>query len=259
MNSNVTILAFSMQKGGVGKTTSTLSVGANLAKKGAKVLLIDADPQGNLTKGLGVRGADLEYTTYEVLLNPKQGVEFATITTPFGIDLIAATPALAGAEGDLGQKPGRELRLRQALHSSKEAEYDFILIDTPPSPNLFTFNAMAAASSVIVPAQVHAYALDSMAQLEATIELMRDLNPDLAVGGIICTFYQRTTNLSKAIEKRLRSKYGELVFKTVIPLNTKLSEAPAAGEPIFDYAPDSPGALAYAELTQEVLERYGSK
>lgn len=248
-------LAISMQKGGVGKTTTTLNLGVGLAARGKRVLLVDLDPQANLTQGLGVDADVLEYSVYEVLLNPDHGVGFATVETNAGVDLIPSTLALAGAELELAGKVGREGLLRRALRRDA-ARYDFVLIDSPPSLGLFTLNALTAADSVIVPLQTHVYALRAMPQLEATIALVRELNPGLAVSGIVCTFADRRTNLSPMVEAQAREQYGELVFHTVIPVNTRLAEAPIAGEPISVFAPTSSGAVAYAALAEEVAHRY---
>ena len=250
------VLAVAMQKGGVGKTTTTLSLGVALAQRGARVLIIDCDPQANLTQGLGIDPAEVEDSIYEVLLNPEQGIPFATRPTTAGIALVPSTLALAGAELELAGKVGRELLLRKALRSSRDA-YDYILLDPPPSLGLFTLNALAAADAVIVPLQVHAYALKAMPQLEATIDLVRELNPPLGIAGIVCTLADRRTSLSQVVEQRIRATYGDLVFSTVIPTNVKLAEAPAYGEPIATYAPDSPGARAYAALAAELEQRYG--
>lgn len=252
------VIGLCMQKGGVGKTTTTLNLGAALAARGHKVLLIDIDPQANLTQGLGLDPADLEYSIYEVLLNIEAGTEFATLTTAAGLDLIPSTLALAGAELELAGKVGRELLLRKALRDTRN-RYDYILIDPPPSLGLFTLNTLAAADWVLVPLQVHAYAFKAMPQLEATIELVRDLNPNLTIGGIVCTLVDRRTNLSQAVERQIRNTYANLVFETVIPMNTKLAESPAAGEPVRAYAPSSTGATAYEALAEELEARYGSK
>ncbi len=249
------ILAFTMQKGGVGKTTTALNVGVALGQQGARVLVIDIDPQANLTQGLGVDPEQVEYSIYEVLLNPEQGTSFATVQTASGVDLVPSTLALSGAELELAGKVGRELLLRKALKRASD-QYDYILIDPPPSLGLFTLNALAVADAAIVPLQVHAYAFKAMPQLEATIELVRELNPRLHIGGIVCTLSDRRTVLSQAVEKQIRSRYGDLVFPTVIPVNVKLAEAPAAGEPISTYAPGSAGAVAYAALTKELEARY---
>lgn len=250
------VLALAMQKGGVGKTTTTLSLGAVLAERGRRVLLIDLDPQANLTQGLGVDPSELEYSVYEVLLNPERGTAFATVATPAGVDLIPAALALAGAELELAGKVGRELLLRKALRATRTA-YDYVLLDPPPSLGIFSLNALAAADAVLVPLQLHAYALKAMPQLEATIDLVREINPDLAIGGIICTLADRRTNLSESIEQQVRGHYGDLVFETVIPVNVKLAEAPTAGVPISRYAPASAGAVAYSALATEVEARYG--
>lgn len=249
------ILTLAMQKGGVGKTTTSLSLGVALAQRGAKVLLIDIDPQANLTQGLGIDPADLEYSVYEVLLNSQHGTSFATVTTDSGVDLVPSTLALAGAELELAGKVGRELLLRKALKQARD-QYDYVLIDPPPSLGLFTLNAMAASDAVIVPLQTHAYAFKAMPQFEATIDLIKELNPPLQIGGIVCTLADRRTNLSQLVEQQIRERYGDLVFATVIPMNTKLAEAPAAGEPINVYAPESAGARAYAALAEEVEGRY---
>jgi len=249
------VVAFAMQKGGTGKTTSTLNLGVALAQRGKRVLLVDIDPQANLTQGLGVDPAALDYSIYEVLLNPQKGVDFALLATEAGVDLVPSTLALAGAELELAGKVGRELLLRRALQA-RETAYDFILIDPPPSLGLFTLNALAAAQTVIVPFQLHVYSFKAMPQLEATVALVRDLNPQLAIGGIVCTMADKRTTLSGTVEERIRAQYADLVFGTVIPQNVKLAEAPAAGQPIMTYAPGSAGAVAYATLAQEVEARY---
>jgi chromosome partitioning protein len=249
------ILALAMQKGGVGKTTTALSLGVALAERGANVLLIDLDPQANLTQGLGIDPSELEYSVYEVLLNPEHGTDFATIQTDAGVKLIPSTLALAGAELELAGKVGRELLLRKALRETRH-RYDYILIDPPPSLGLFTLNALAAADAVIVPLQVHAYAFNAMPQLETTIDLVRELNPPIHISGIVCTLADRRTNLSRVIEDEIRERYGELVFETIIPVNAKLAEAPGAGLPINTYAPTSTGARAYAALAEELEARH---
>jgi len=244
------------KKAASASATTALSLGVALAARGARVLLIDIDPQANLTQGLGIDPGDVEYSIYEVLLNPEQGTAFATLTTASGVDLVPSTLALAGAELELAGKVGREMLLRKALKGTRD-RYDFILLDPPPSLGIFTLNALAAADAVIVPLQVHAYAFKAMPQLEATIELVRELNPQLAIGGIVCTLVDKRTSLSQIVETQIRAQYGDLVFQTIIPVNTKLAEAPAVGTPISIYAPDSAGARAYAALAQEVEQRYG--
>jgi chromosome partitioning protein len=248
------VIALAMQKGGVGKTTTTLSLGTALAARGRRVLLIDIDPQANLTQGFGVDPSHLEYSVYEVLLNPERGSAFATIRVDEGVDLIPSSLLLAGAELELAGRVGRELLLRKALRAAHET-YDYILIDPPPSLGLFSLNALAAAHRVLVPLQLHAYALKAMPQLEQTIDLVREINPDLAIGGILCTLADRRTGLSHEIERQVRDRYGSLVFHTVIPMNIKLAEAPTAGMPIHRYAPGSAGAQAYRALADELESR----
>lgn len=251
-----TVLALCLQKGGVGKTTTTLNLGVGLAQRGKRVLLIDLDPQANLTQGLGIDSDGLDYSVYEVLLNPEQGSEFATVHTDAGIYLVPSTLALAGAELELAGKVGREKLLAKALRATK-ATYDYIVIDSPPSLGLFTLNALSAAQAVIVPLQAHAYALKAMPQLQATIDLVNDINAGIHIGGIVLTMVNKRTNLSQLVEAQAREQYGDLVFKTTIPLTTKLAEAPATGEDISAYAPGSAGAVAYSDLVGEVIERYG--
>jgi chromosome partitioning protein len=252
------VIALAMQKGGVGKTTTTLNLGVALAERGRRVLLIDVDPQANLTQGLGIDPSTLEYSVYELLLNPERGARFATIPTNANVDLVPASLELAGAELELAGKVGRELLLRKALRAARD-EYDYILVDPPPSLGLFSLNALATAEQVLVPLQLHAYAFKAMPQLEATIELVKEINPALAIGGIVCTLADRRTNLSHEVEQDVRERYGALVFETVIPTNIKLAEAPTAGMPISHYAPTSAGALAYAALAEELETRNGQR
>jgi chromosome partitioning protein len=250
------IMATAMQKGGVGKTTTTQNLGVNLARMGAKVLLIDLDPQANLSLGFGINLEELKYSVYEVLLNPSHSTTFATISTDSGVDLVPAVLALAGAELELAGKVGRELLLKRAL-APVANNYDYILIDSPPNLGLFTLNALATAHTVLVPLQLQVYAFRALPQLEMTVDLIRQLNPDLVIGGIVGTMYDARTNLSKAVERQARAKYGDLMFQATIPLNIKLAESPAAGEPISTYDPEGAGSIAYAKLTREVVARYG--
>jgi chromosome partitioning protein len=249
------IIALAMQKGGTGKTTTTLNLGVELAKLGSKVLLIDIDPQANLTSGLGFDPESLEFSVYDVLLNPSKGIDFAIITTPAGVDLVPSTLALAGAENELAGKFGRELILRKAL-DSVTSNYDYILIDPPPSLGIFTINALVAADSVIAPLQAQTYAFRALPQLEETITLAKGLNVSLRLAGILLTMFDKRTSLSPAVERQAREKYGDLVFTTIIPDTTKLAEAPTFGEPISTYAPGSPAAKSYEALAQEVKDRY---
>lgn len=252
----MTTLAFAMQKGGVGKTTTTLAVGVELAQLGQRVLLVDIDPQSNLTQALGYDPTQLERSIHDVLLNPTFGPGAATLHTAHGVDLLPATLALASAELTLAGVFGRELRLRTALAEIRR-QYDYILIDSPPSLGIFTLNALTAADAVIVPLQAHVFALQALPQLEETIAIVRQLNPTLKVGGIVVTMIDRRTSVNQVVEDAARQQYGDLVFKVVIPFNVKLVEAPAAGQPISSYAPGSTGARAYHDLALEVAARYG--
>jgi chromosome partitioning protein len=252
----MTVLALAIHKGGTAKTVTTLALGHELGKLGRRVLLIDMDPQANLTFSCGYDTAQIATSIYEALLQPDRGVAPMTLKTPHGVDLVPATLALAGAELVLSGRIGRELILRTAIQSARQS-YDYVLIDTPPSLGLFTINAVAAADAVIVPLQAHALAWRALPQLEETIALVRQLNPPIQIGGIAITMYDRRTSLCQAIADEARATYGDRVFKTMIPATIKLAEAPALGQPIGTYAPDSSAATAYRELAQEVDARYG--
>lgn len=214
-----TIIATAMQKGGVGKTTTTLALGAELARTGARVLICDLDPQSSATTGSGLTLDAHALTIYEVLINPLM-TNHAIITTDHGYDIIPASLALAGAELSLAGRIGRKLLLRSALAPLRR-QYDYILIDSPPSLGLFTVNALAAADTVLVPLQAHVFALQAMSQLEQTISLIRQLNPQLRIGGILMTMIDRRTSVNALIESEARERYGDLVFQTTIPLSVK--------------------------------------
>lgn len=249
-----TIIATAMQKGGVGKTTTTLALGAELARHGARVLIVDIDPQASATTGSGVTITPTHGTVYEVLITPEKAVQY-TIGTDHGYHLLPASLELAGAELSLAGRIGRELLLRTALAPLRR-RYDYILIDSPPSLGLFTVNALAAADTVLVPLQAHVFALQAMSQLEMTIALIRQLNPQLMIGGVVLTMIDRRTTVNALIEAEARARYADLVFQATIPLNIKMVEAPAAGQPITTYAVDSAGAHAYQVLAGEVRERW---
>jgi chromosome partitioning protein len=245
------VLALANQKGGVAKTTTCLNLGAALAKRGRHVLLVDLDPQANLTLGLGLDPYKQESTSYEVLLNPERGAGFAITTVSENLDLIPATLDMAAAELELAGKIGRETLMREALAPLRNS-YDYILLDPPPSLGLFTLNALVAADEVVIPLQVHIYALRGLAQLQKTVKLVQKLNPSLRIAGIVCTMVDRRNNLSVAVESEIREKFTALVYETVIPNNIRLAEAPASGTPISTYDPTSAGAKAYAALAEEV-------
>lgn len=244
------IIALANQKGGVAKTTTCLNLGAALAALGRRVLLIDLDPQANLTLGLGLDPYQQQITTYDVLLNPERGVGIA-IQQVGELSLAPATIDMAAAELELAGKIGRETLLREALSPASNG-YDYVLIDPPPSLGLFTLNALVAASEVLIPLQVHIYAMRGISQLQRTVTLVRKLNPELHIGGILCTMVDRRNNLSVAVEQEIREKFADLVYQTVIPMNIKLAEAPASGTPILTYDPSSTGARAYAALAEEI-------
>ena len=245
------VIALANQKGGVAKTTTCLNLGVALARRGRRVLLVDLDPQANLTQGLGVDPYQVEATPYEVLLNPEKGVGFAIQHVSDTLDLVPSTIDMAAAELELAGKIGRELLLREALAPVRNT-YDYILIDPPPSLGLFTINALVAATEVVVPMQVHIYAMRGMAQLQKTVTLIQKLNPDLGITGIVCTMVDRRNNLSVAVETEIRERFPDLVYHTVIPNNVRLAEAPASGTSILDYDPASAGAKAYVALAEEV-------
>jgi chromosome partitioning protein len=250
------VIGVVMQKGGVGKSTTTLSLGAELGRLGLSVLLVDMDAQTNLTQAVGLDPTQITTSVFDLLMDPVRGVESAIQSTTFDVDIIPATLGLARAELVLAGHVGRELLLRRALQLVRE-RYDFILIDSPPSLGLLTLNTMAAADSLLVPLQAHIFALHAMAHLEETVALIRQLHPSVAIQGILMTMVDRRTSVNQAVEQAARERYGSLVFETTIPFNIKLVEAPAAGQPIGLYAPNSSSAQAYARLAREVRERYG--
>jgi chromosome partitioning protein len=248
-------IAIALQKGGAGKTTTTAALGSELTARGASVLMIDLDPQANLTQALGVALADDAPTVYELLINGARALPVVTVGTPYGC-LIPASIDLAGAEMGLAGRIGRELLLRQALDQVADGDYDYILIDTPPTLGLLTANALVAAESILIPLQAHFFALKALVQLDETIALVRPLNPGLSIGGIVLTMVDRRTQVAAAISDAARSRYGDLVFDSEIPMSVRLVEAPARGCPISAYAPQSSGAEAYRALADEVMARW---
>jgi len=252
---NAKIISIASQKGGTGKTTTALNLAVCLTELNQHVLLIDIDPQANLSTGFGLDVYKLEYTIYEILLNPERGLELALINTSIPkLDLVPSTLNLAGAELELGGKLGREWLLKKAMKKLSK-EYDYIIIDTPPSLGLFTQNALLASQEVFVPLQVHIYALRALVQLQTTIYMVQEFNPTLHISGVVCTMYDSRNNLSKVVEETIRHEFKEIVFETVIPMNIVLAEAPGSGQPITHYAPKSAATIAYRNLAKEVLDR----
>ncbi len=248
-------IAIFNQKGGVGKTTTNINLAACLALKGKKVLVLDIDPQGNTTSGLGVSKKTLDKTVYNILVdNEFDPREAITGTSVDNLDLIPASVDLAGAEVELVQIDGREKALKNGLDKIRE-EYDYIFIDCPPSLGLLTINSLAAVDSVLIPIQCEFYALEGVSQLVSTIELVRkSLNPSLTVQGVILSMFDGRTNLSAQVVQEVKKYFGGKVYSTVIPRNVRLAEAPSFGLPITAYDPKSKGAEAYTEFAEEFLE-----
>lgn len=242
------------QKGGVGKTTTTVNLAAYLATFGKKILLIDIDPQSNASVGLGINRATVVRCLYSVLIEGVPAEEIILKSSISNLDVLPSTPRLAGAEVELVSLEPRETRLKQAI-SSVKANYDYVIIDCPPSLSLLTVNALTSADEVIIPIQCEYYALEGISQLTHTLELVREsLNPELKIRGIILTMYDQRTLLSEQVAEETRKYFGKKVFKTVIPRNIRLAEAPSFGQPIIFYDPGSKGALAYENLCREVLD-----
>jgi chromosome partitioning protein len=245
------------QKGGVGKTTTAINLGTALAAVGERVLLIDSDPQGNASTGLGVGRAQRRKTLYDVLMEECTILDAAVKTTVPGLDLTPSDPDLSGIELELGQQARRSFKLRDALEAVREAgSYTYVLIDCPPSLNLLTVNAMAAADAVLVPLQCEFFALEGLTQLMRTIDLVRgSLNPGLEIQGIVLTMYDRRNSLSDQVAGDVRQHFGDLVYQTHIPRNVRVSEAPSFGKPVLVYDLKCAGSQAYLKLAREVVLR----
>ncbi|MBQ1390542.1 MAG: ParA family protein [Firmicutes bacterium] len=249
-------IAIFNQKGGVGKTTTNINLGACLALMGKKVLILDIDPQGNTTSGIGIRKKNLKYTVYDLLIEDDFATQKAILhTNTKGLDIIPASVDLAGAEIELVQLEGREKRLRRSIDKVRD-NYDYIFIDCPPSLGLLTINSLTAVESVLIPIQCEFYALEGVSQLVSTIELVRkNLNPHLEIEGVILSMFDGRTNLSAQVVQEVKRYFGNKVYSTVIPRNIRLAEAPSYGMPIMEYDPKSRGAHAYSDFAEEFLDR----
>ncbi|HEV2011975.1 MAG TPA: AAA family ATPase [Candidatus Limnocylindria bacterium] len=253
------VLAISNQKGGVGKTTTAISLAAALVEKGSRVLLIDLDPQGNATSGLGV-GKEQPHSIYGVVVRGERLGDAVHPTGVVGLDLIPSSPEMAGAEVELVPLMAREFRLRDALHNENEKGYDTVLIDCPPSLGLLTVNALAAADAVLVPVQCEYYALEGLAQLLSTIEAVRQrLNAKLEVLAIVLTMEDRRNRLSMQVTEEVIRHFPQLVARVRIPRAVRLAEAPSHGQPINVYDPGSRAAQAYGDLAQEISMRLAAR
>ena len=250
------VLAVANQKGGVGKTTTCINLGAALAAIGARVLIIDADPQGNASTGVGVAASQRKRTLYDVLMEGRPLSEVAVATSVPGLWLAPSEADLSGVESELAAKPRRAFRLRDALEALPADMFDYVLIDCPPSLNLLTLNAMTAADGMLVPMQCEFFALEGLTQLLRTIEQVRgSLNPDLELQGLVLTMFDRRNGLSAQVAREVRDHLGAKVYATVIPRNVRLSEAPSHGQPALIYDLKCAGSQAYLELAREVIER----
>ncbi|HEY5891216.1 MAG TPA: AAA family ATPase [Acidimicrobiia bacterium] len=250
------VVALANQKGGVGKSTTAINLAASLAFQEQRVLLIDLDPQGNATSGLGIDRSSIDVSIYDVLLKESPLEDAIEPTSVRNLFVVPATIDLAGAEIELVSMFSRETRLRSAI-AEIEDDFDLVLIDCPPSLGLLTVNALTAAQEVVIPIQCEYYALEGLSQLLRNVELVSsNLNPNLKVGGVVLTMYDGRTKLSREVAEQVREYFGDVAFRTVIPRSVRLSEAPSYGEPIEAFDPMSRGAIAYRHLGREFLERH---
>jgi len=248
------VISITNQKGGVGKTTTSINLSAALVKRGQRILLLDMDPQGNASVGLGIDTSDLEATIYDVLLN-EATAEQAIVKTESGVDVMTANGDLAGAQVELLNEIGRELRLKKALEVVRE-NYDYVFIDCPPALNVLTINALVASDTVMIPMQCEYFALEGLSALISTIRAIREtLNPHLKIEGLLRTMFDRRNSLSGEVSKQLQNHFGEKVYQAVIPRNVRLAEAPSYGEAAISYSPTSKGAKAYIQLADEILSK----
>ena len=254
------VLSVSNQKGGVGKTTTAINLGTALAAVGERVLIVDMDPQGNASTGLGITRGQRTTTVYDVVVNEAPLAEAAVKTMLPGLEVVPSDPNLSGVELELAQAPRRSFRLRDAVSNLRsragEDSYSYVLIDCPPSLNLLTVNAMAAADAVLVPLQCEFFALEGLTQLMRTVELVRgNLNPKLEIQGVVLTMYDKRNRLSEQVAQDVRTHFGDKVYKTMIPRNVRVSEAPSFGQPVLVYDLKCLGSQAYLNLAREVVGR----
>lgn len=249
------IISVANQKGGVGKTTTTVNLGACLASLGKKVLLVDMDAQGNATSGVGIRKPDVTQAIYDVLVNELPIADATLVTEHENLSIVPATLQLAGAEIELTSMMARESRLKGSLAEVTDL-YDYILIDCPPSLGHLTINSFTASDSILIPVQCEYYALEGLSQLLNTVRLVqKHFNPELEIEGVLLTMYDARTNLGNEVVAEVRKYFREKVYETIIPRNIRLSEAPSHGKPIIDYDPRSRGAEVYQALAKEVVNR----
>lgn len=252
------ILALANQKGGVGKTTTAINLAAGLGELGMRVLILDLDPQGNASTGLGIGAAERELSTYDLLLEGKPVADTVKTTARENVRIVPASPDLSSADLAIGARERRGFLLRDALRGDDRAltGYDYVLIDCPPSLSLLTINALVAADAVLIPLQAEFFALEGLSQLMLTIrEVRQSANPALRIEGVVVTMYDHRNNLAQQVLADARETLGEVVFATVVPRNVRVSEAPSHAVPVLDYDPSSKGAQAYRALAQEVVAR----
>ena len=255
----VNVISVANQKGGVGKTTTTINLAASIADRGYRVLIVDIDPQGNATSGLGIEKSEIDQDIYNVLIDEVPLKETIHHTSTKKLDIVPSTINLSGAETELISMMARETRLKSAIDTVND-DYDFIFVDCPPSLGQLSINAFTASDSILIPVQSEYYAMEGLSQLLNTIRLVqKHFNKDLGVEGVLLTMLDARTNLGAEVVKEVQSYFNKKVYKTIIPRITKLAEAPSYGQPITEYAPRSRGAKVYDDLAKEVLKAHGKR